>query len=308
MSEQNWCITGHLKPEQAKALDAQLEELAFERGTMQPTLSWFEDGDNPLWKVDVFFSGAPDMDMFLEALSRAQISDWVYQTNELEDRDWVSESQKLLAPVRAGKFLVYGSHDIDKRDPALINLQVDAGQAFGTGKHETTAACLALISELERANLCSKNAAPKILDLGTGSGVLALAAHKLWADAHIVATDIDPIAVDVSRENITINDGHHRINGEGKSGIALAVADGFASEEIQSDAPFDAIIANILAGPLIEMAADLTRNVRDEGTIILSGLLITQRDDVLAAYAAQGATLTDEKHDGDWAALKLVKK
>lgn len=308
MSDPNWCITGHLTPAQAQALDMQLEELAFELSVVQPTLSWFEDGDNPRWKVDIFFSGTPNMDMFQEALSRSGLADWDYTAEALEDRDWVSESQKLLTPVRAGKFLVYGSHDSDKIDPALINLQVDAGQAFGTGKHETTAACLALISKMERADLCVDSALPKILDLGTGSGVLALAAHKLWPDALVLATDIDPIAIDVSRDNIGINSGEHRTSGTKTKGIALSVADGFTSDDIQADAPFDLIIANILAGPLIEMSSDLTANVRDGGTIILSGLLITQREDVLAAYASHGARIVDEMHDGDWAALKLSKK
>lgn len=307
MTEQSWCVTGYMLPEDAKRLEFQIEELSFEHGIAQPTLAWFEDGTNRLWKVDIYFYGPPDEALLLDALSRAEIEDWKYQSTQVEDKDWVSESQKLLAPVRAGKFLVYGSHDADKHDPALINLQIDAGQAFGTGKHETTASCLALLSQLPTEEAGPQGSQLKILDLGTGSGVLALAAQRLWPKAQITATDIDPIAVSVTGENIAINKGLERACGETMPGIALITADGFDDPDLALEGPFDLILANILAKPLIDMAPDLAVALKPNGTVILSGLLKTQQSDVCSAYEANGIQLHQEQHDGDWSALWMTK-
>lgn len=294
-----WCLTGELTRQQSETLENSIEIIADMHGIFPPTCASFEQADSPLWKVDIYFAGKPDVEFMDAILAHAELNDWQYTSAHVEDRDWVSESQKLLAPVRAGRFLVYGSHDADKRDPEAINLQIDAGQAFGTGKHETTSACLQLVDKI------ADNQEPKtILDIGTGTGVLALAAHKVWQSATVTATDIDPIAIDVTRQNLAVNEATERKVGT-LSGIALIVADGVGDSLIQQDAPFDIVLANILAGPLIDMAKSITSTLNADGCLILSGLLITQKDDVIAAYEAQGLKVIDTIEIGDWAALQL---
>lgn len=298
MSESGWVLTGELLPELAEKLEVAIDQLCDAQDIFPPTLSRFEQPNQDLWRVDIYFTEEPDQSFVTSILEHAGISGWAYDVSPLEDRDWVSESQKLLAPVRAGRFLVYGSHDKDKADPSLINLQLDAGQAFGTGKHETTAACLTLIDQLTEKP-------ETLLDIGTGSGVLALAACKLWPDVIAMGTDIDPIAVDVAEENAGINAVARRSSEQQRPGLALIVADGMQDARLQAEQPYDLVVANILAGPLIEMAADITTAVKGKGTLILSGLLITQAADVLAAYEAQGLKLVAREESGEWAALQL---
>lgn len=302
MTDTGWKLSGELTPDVAERLDVTLELLADAKGIAPPTLSRFEQRDSDLWRVDIFFAERPAETFVEELLDKAGITRWAYEFAPIEDRDWVSESQKLLAPVRAGDFLVYGSHDADKTEASLINLQIDAGQAFGTGKHETTAACLELMSGL-RQSKAPENA----LDLGTGSGVLALAAAKIWPDARITASDIDPIAVDVARENGAINAVPERQAASDAAGVAYLTADGLTDEPLKAEKPYDLIVANILAGPLIDMAADITGALAPHGALILSGLLISQRDDVLTAYRAQGLSLDSEAESGEWCALQLTR-
>jgi ribosomal protein L11 methyltransferase len=191
----------------------------------------------------------------------------------IPDVDWVAKSLEGLKPVRAGRFLVHGSHDRDKVRPGDIGLEIDAGQAFGTGHHGTTAGCLEVIDRVMRSRTI-RNA----LDLGTGSGVLAIAVRKL-KNIPVLATDIDPIATRVAAENV-------RTNGI-SSGIVTKTAPGFHSTAFSEYGPFDLIIANILARPLIRMAPKLTDNLAAGGTVILSGILASQRWKVLSAYNGQ---------------------
>lgn len=188
----------------------------------------------------------------------------------IPDVDWVVKSLEGLKPVRAGRFLVHGSHDRDKVRSGDIAIEIDAGQAFGTGHHGTTAGCLEVIDRVLRARTV-RNA----LDLGTGSGVLAIAVRKL-RNIPVLATDIDPIAVRVAAENV-------RRNGI-TSGISTVAAPGFHSTAFSEHGPFDLIIANILARPLIKMAPQLVTNLAPGGSVILSGILASQRWKVLAAY------------------------
>ncbi|MET3855237.1 50S ribosomal protein L11 methyltransferase [Rhizobium sp. OAE497] len=191
----------------------------------------------------------------------------------IPDVDWVAKSLEGLKPVRAGRFLVHGSHDRDKVRSGDIGIEIDAGQAFGTGHHGTTAGCLEVIDRVMRSRTV-RNA----LDLGTGSGVLAIAVRKL-KNIPVLATDIDPIATRVAAENV-------RTNGI-SSGIVTKTAPGFHSTAFSEYGPFDLIIANILARPLIRMAPKLTDNLAAGGTVILSGILASQRWKVLSAYNGQ---------------------
>lgn len=300
--EQSWCLSGELELQTAQNLETVIEELADERGDFPPTVSYFEIPGGTLWKVEIYFPGAPDYAFINLMLARTGLIDWNHTIEPVEEKDWVSESQKLLAPVEAGDFLVFGSHDANKAKAELINLQIDAGQAFGTGKHETTAGCLEALTDL-KASISPTTA----LDLGTGSGVLALAIHKLWGACKIIASDIDPIAVEVAADNVHINDGTLRDCGSDSAGIAMITAPGLDDAQFAEDQPFDLITANILAGPLIELAGDITGVLAEGGSLILSGLLVPQEKEVLDAYTARGLVSQGRIEKGDWVALTLCK-
>ena len=192
----------------------------------------------------------------------------------IPDVDWIARSLEGLQPVHAGRFVVHGSHDRGKARAGEIEIEIDAGQAFGTGHHGTTAGCLEIIEKVMRARQPRK-----VLDLGTGSGVLAIAARKL-APARVLATDIDPVATRVARENV-------RLNGIA-SGITLETATGFHSTAFRRHGPFDLIIANILARPLMRMAPQLAEHLAPGGQVVLSGILANQRWKVIAAYSGAG--------------------
>lgn len=302
MNTSGWCLTGELLPKAAEKFEQDLEQFADTMGIFPPTLSRFEQPGQDLWRVDIYFTEKPESEFLSALLKHADHTNWHYTLEPIEDRDWVSESQKLLSPVRAGRFFVYGSHDADKADANLINLQIDAGQAFGTGKHETTSACLTLLDEF--AGITNP---VSVLDIGTGSAVLALAAAKVWPSARITATDIDPIAIDVSKENCTINQVSMRQTEDRKAAIALIVADGLDHPGLLAEQPYSVVFANILAGPLVSMAQSIAGSVAEDGCLILSGLLTTQKQEVLQAYAQQGMALETECLHGEWAALQLRK-
>ncbi|HTO31864.1 MAG TPA: 50S ribosomal protein L11 methyltransferase [Pararhizobium sp.] len=199
--------------------------------------------------------------------------DVVIEREVIPDVDWIAKSLEGLSPVRAGRFLVHGSHDRDKVALNDIAIEIDAGQAFGTGHHGTTAGCLEVIETVMRSRKV-RNA----LDLGTGSGVLAIAARKL-KPVPVLATDIDPVATRVAAENV-------KRNGIA-TGITTITAPGFHSPAFDTHGPFDMIIANILARPLIKMAPQLANHLAPGGSVILSGILASQRWKVLSAYNAQ---------------------
>ena len=211
----------------------------------------------------------------------------------LPDIDWIAKSLEGLKPVRAGRFLVHGSHDRDKVRANDIGILIDAGQAFGTGHHGTTAGCLSMIGDVLKSRRV-RNA----LDLGTGSGVLAIAT-RLMSKIPVVATDIDPVATRVATQN-------SRINGV-NDGIHLATAPGFHHAIFREHGPFDLIIANILARPLMKLAPDLVRHLSDDGTVILSGILAGQRWKVIAAYNGAGLKHRRTTWMNGWVTIELVR-
>ncbi|MBL0374452.1 50S ribosomal protein L11 methyltransferase [Rhizobium sp. KVB221] len=215
------------------------------------------------------------------------------QREVLPDIDWIAKSLEGLKPVRAGRFLVHGSHDADKVGPNDIGILIEAGQAFGTGHHGTTAGCLAMISDVLKSREI-RNA----LDLGTGSGVLAIAAHQM-AKIPVVATDIDPVATRVATQNA-------RINGV-VSGIHLATAPGFHHQVFKKYGPFDLIIANILARPLMKLAPSLVQHLSPNGTVILSGILSSQRWKVISAYNGAGLSHARTTWMNGWVTIELRK-
>lgn len=188
--------------------------------------------------------------------------------------DWVSHSLAGLTPVRVGRFLVHGSHDRQLRRPGDITIEIEAGLAFGTGHHGTTAGCLQAI-----ARVLQSEAPRQALDLGAGSAVLAIAIARA-ARIPVLATDIDPVAVDVAKQNIRLN--------EVESLIDAHTATGFHHRVFSEWRPFDLIVANILARPLMGLAPGMARHLAPGGSLILSGILERQRRSVIAAYNGQG--------------------
>jgi ribosomal protein L11 methyltransferase len=237
--------------------------------------------------IEAYYTEAPDGD----ALNA--IFDRPVTVEALPDQDWVKLSQEGLPPVRAGRFFVYGAHDKGRVPANAIALGIDAGVAFGTGHHETTSGCLLALEWMKRTGMAPGNA----LDLGCGTGVLALGAHRLWC-IPVVASDIDPQAIDVTRENL-------RLNG-GQMAVRAVVAEGFAHPAIGAGAPYDLIIANILAGPLTQLAPGIRSHLAPGGRVVLSGLLRTQELMVLSFYRALGLRLERRWRLGPWSVLLLA--
>ncbi|MGI9400813.1 MAG: 50S ribosomal protein L11 methyltransferase [Rhizobiaceae bacterium] len=211
----------------------------------------------------------------------------------LEDRDWVSETLRDLQPVRAGRYIVHGSHTPDAALPNEHSICIDAGQAFGTGHHGTTAGCLDMLQAcLKRRNYLSG------LDLGTGSGVLAIAMAKS-APMRVLATDIDPVAISVAKQNFRSN----QTGGQ----IQAVTATGFSHRQFRNYGPFDLVVANILAGPLDSMATELCRYLDKRSTVILSGLLPHQRNRILARYRGQGLKHVHTHLRDGWIVLVLER-
>jgi len=246
------------------------------------------------WLIHAYFEHRPsDGDLTaLTALGRGDP-----HIEELAEDDWVTMSQAGLQPIRAGRFHVHTpTHPADQE---RINFEIDAGLAFGTGQHATTACCLQALDLLEQNGCEFAN----IADIGTGTGLLAFAALALWPSAKCIATDVDPVAIDVAQENALIN----RVKlGHGPGELLLGTADGMDSPLLAARAPFDLIIANILAGPLIVLAPDFAKALAPGGTLMLAGLLDTQADAVIGAHEALGLKLRD-RGSGEWPVVVLER-
>lgn len=277
----------------------------------------------PLWKASVALAKAeaPDMASLLELASEPQavliaeepfganavvealyteepdaaqlsrIAGRAITVEPLPDQDWIRLSQEGLPPVRAGRFFVYGAHDAGQVPHGVIPMRIEAGLAFGTGHHETTALCLAVLSDLAR-----RRAYANVLDLGCGTGLLAIGAAKLWRRL-VLASDIDPVAVEVTEENAA---------GNGVAPLVRAVtADGLVNPLLASSAPYDLIVANILAGPLTRLAPQIVKALAPGATLVLSGLLHNQEAMVLSFY--HRLRFKSRHRQGPWSALVLEK-
>ncbi|MET0250448.1 MAG: 50S ribosomal protein L11 methyltransferase [Sphingobium sp.] len=298
---QSWKVTLPCTRAEAEAIDGDIA--AFAMMDRPPVLMTSEaDPDQPeAWRLEAYFEGRPSAAAvkLLRALapSAARAKPLV---EALPDEDWVTMSQQGLDPVSAGRFHVRNRPD-DPEVPGRVNFLIEAGQAFGTGQHETTSGCLHMLDRMRSAGMRYGNVA----DIGTGTGLLAFAALALWPRARAVASDIDPVAVEISARNAVANEVPL---GRRPGALALQVAAGVAHPALVARAPYDLLIANILAGPLIELAPSLCALVEDGGTILLAGLLDGQADAVLAAYRAQGMRLAQRHDAGDWPTLRLRKR
>ncbi|MGA9254109.1 MAG: 50S ribosomal protein L11 methyltransferase [Roseobacter sp.] len=251
-----------------------------------------EDGSG-LWEVGGYFTESPD-EMALLLLSTAMGAQ-PFVISELPETDWVAHVRRELAPVAAGRFFVYGSHDADKVPEDCEPLLIEAAMAFGTGHHGTTLGCLRALDQLAEGGFVGEN----VIDIGCGTAVLAMAAARIWPSG-VLASDIDEVAVDVARSNIAAN---------GLAGrVTCYEAAGFAHPEIARDAPFDLVFANILKGPLVALAPDMAAHIKPAGYAILSGILNEQAKDVLEVYLRSGFNLVSQEKIVDWTTLVLVRK
>ena len=210
-----------------------------------------------------------------------------------ETTNWIAMSEEIRRPVEAARFFVHGSHDRHRRPPNTVNIEIDAELAFGTGHHATTWACLAALDRLLK---CRRYERP--LDLGTGTGVLAIALARVLR-VPVLATDIDPVAVRIAKQNVALN---------GTAGLVeCIVADGMSARRLAEEAPYDLVVANILARPLTLLAAPIARALAPSATVVLSGLRSADAPMVLAAYRMQGLHLADSVTRDDWMALILAR-
>ena len=253
-----------------------------------------EDGSG-LWEVGAYFLAPPD-EVVLDVLALA-FGARPFAVSELPEIDWVAKVKRELSPVEAGRFFVYGSHDADLVPAVLaqgrVALLIEAAVAFGTGHHGTTLGCLRAFDRLYDAGFRPMTVA----DIGCGTAVLAMAAASVLPGALVIASDIDQVAVDVARANVAVNGLLGRVE--------CLEAAGFAHPRLGAAASFDLIFANILKGPLIELAPAMALHARTGGRIILSGLLVIQAEAVMAAYLEAGFSLETREDIGEWATLVL---
>ena len=288
----------------AMAFDGALSDALVDHGLVVSTVETTRDGP---WRSEVYGEAAdasgPDaatrtlLGVAIAGAARhAGLATPAWDIEVLPDTDWVAENQRSFQPFRVGRFWVHPSHATEPVPDDAIALRIDAGLAFGTGTHATTRGCLEAIGALDPAAIANP------VDVGTGSGILAIAMALAWRRP-ILGGDNDPDSITVARENAQLN---------GVADLcAFHLSEGLAAPPLASRAPYDLIVANILAGPLVGLAPDFARAAAARATLILSGLLVEQADEVLAAYRAQGFALSrgidHEAGGADWRTLVLTR-
>lgn len=280
-------VPGDTAPLLMQAIETVLEPDAL-------ALTRFEHRGGAAWRIEAIYDAEPDADILRGRLASIGAVRYPRAIRRLPQRDWLEEIQRQMPAVRAGRFFVHGSHVALKRPRGTIPFLVDAGLAFGTGHHETTRGCLLALDRLARQGYRFR----KPLDLGCGTGVLAMASSRLW-DVPVIAADTDPTAVTVARETVAANDMSDKIR--------CVRSHGYAGRAVREGGPYDLVTANILAGPLIRLAPGLARHTRPRAVAILAGLLALQEDAILAAHEAVGFTPIDRHQEGDWPILVLQK-
>ncbi|MHA1529826.1 MAG: 50S ribosomal protein L11 methyltransferase [Alphaproteobacteria bacterium] len=278
---------------------AQALALAVERLDPAPTaigVLEIEDGSGRR-EVGTYFTEPPDeAGLALLALIHGARP---FTVSRVEDRDWVAQVRRELTPVEAGRFILYGGHDEDRIPVNRVGLRIEAAMAFGTGHHGTTRGCLLLLERLMRRGGPGGGKARRVADIGCGTGVLAMAAAKVWR-VPCIATDIDPVASWTAGENVRANRLH--------PWVRTGQAAGFRGGRARARAPYDLIFANILAAPLKRLAPEMARHLAPGGVAILSGLQIAQARGVETVYAGHGFRREDRVELGEWASLMLRKR
>ncbi|SHG87697.1 [LSU ribosomal protein L11P]-lysine N-methyltransferase [Cognatiyoonia sediminum] len=275
--------------DRANALGEALEALMPE-----PTgVGVFEvEDDSGIWEVGAYFTEEPDQAGLAILATMHEAKPFV--VSEVPDQDWVAKVRRELAPVEAGRFFVYGSHDADKVPDGSIPLLIEAAMAFGTGHHGTTLGCLLAFDRLIEDGFVPQNT----IDVGCGTAVLAMAAAHVSPNK-VLASDIDPVAIDVADANAEANDLADR--------IVTKVAVGLDDDDLKAAAPFDLVFANILKGPLILLAPSICNATADNGYVILSGILNEQADEVADVYTRNGFNVIQRDSIVDWTTLTLCK-
>jgi len=247
------------------------------------------------WSISVHFAEAPNEAAIRDLVSLAAGDDIARHItfDTVEAKDWVKASLEDLVPVHAGRFIVHGRHDRARVPPNKLGIEIEAALAFGTGHHGTTRGCLLLLDSVLRSR-----APRRVLDLGSGTGVLAIAAAKALR-RRVLASDIDPVSVVVARDNA-------RLNGVGNLVEAIR-ATGFSAPQFAIRAPFDLVLANILANPLRQMATPMAAHLAPSAAVILSGLLPHQAQGVIAAYRARGLILREHLQIAGWSSLLMQR-
>ena len=287
------CLRAELEKDQALKLQRVFED-AFEEDGFP--VSSFEDLENPVnWEIAVYMETglAEETNERMKALAKDVAIEVTFVREDIPDIDWVAETLRDLTAVRAGRFIVHGSHEADVPKPHEIPILINAGLAFGTGHHGTTAGCLDMLDRV-----CKRKQFHNVLDLGTGSGVLAIAAAKAMP-CFVLATDIDPVATRTALYNA-------KQNGV-QAQVECLTSIGFTQSRIHQQAPFDLVIANILARPLQSMALDIASHTARGGTVILSGLLPHQRAPIIASFRTQGLHLEHSHIRDGWLILVFKK-
>jgi ribosomal protein L11 methyltransferase len=275
----------------AKGVVDALTEMFFEG---QAAIAAFERPDGR-WDVTVHFADPPDQPLVREIVGNAagqEAADSI-AFDTVEAKDWVKASLEDLVPVPAGRFVVHGQHDRPRIPPNKLGIEIEAALAFGTGHHGTTRGCLLLLDHVLKAWRPRR-----VLDLGTGTGVLAIAAARALHEK-VLASDIDPPSVQVARDNARLNVAGHLVQ--------AVRATGFAAPQFAAAAPFDLVLANILANPLRQLAAPMARHLAPSAMVILSGLLTHQAPAVIAAYRARGLVPLRHLRIEGWSSLLLRK-
>ncbi|GAA0726622.1 50S ribosomal protein L11 methyltransferase [Sphingomonas japonica] len=298
----SWKLTLRCNRAEAEALDTESAALAaIDPLPVLMTREGVED-DPDSWVLEAYFEDKPRAEAIraVTSLVPSHVGKRP-QPQRIADADWVTMSQAGIEPVHAGRFYVHTASNRGAVPQGAKAYRIEAGLAFGTGQHQTTTGCLLTLDAMKARGAVVRN----LLDCGTGTGLLAFAAMHLWPQAFAAASDIDPVSIEVTRENAAANGVALGVN---RGQLALAVAPGLDDAMLVGRAPYDLIIANILAGPLIALAPSIAAATAEGGTVILAGLLTTQADAVAAAYRRRGFRVAGRVTLGDWPTLRLVKR
>jgi ribosomal protein L11 methyltransferase len=258
------------------------------------------------WALEWIFADKPEL---TELVARLELQIAAHDLNainvkpedfegeETPEINWLEKTYHEFPPFSIGPFFISGSHYKGDAPEHQIPLKIDAATAFGSGEHETTNGCMQAMLDLKGKGVCPWNT----LDMGTGSGILAIAAWKLWKSPIL--------AVDNDAESVVVTARHGEMNGVPltKTGMLCACGDGFNTPDVDKQKPYELILMNILAGPVIEMAPAAIRVLDDNGYIVLSGMLVEQADLVTAAYEGEGLTFKKRYDIGEWSTLVLQK-
>lgn len=287
-----WRVFFHCDPAIAADLGSALEDHV-------SAVSWFETKDSNFWVVEAITTTEPQREEFTNILGTAclklNISLPSFIIEKLPDTDWLEATWRNFPPRQIGRYYVYGSHTTPVPPEGSVILEINAATAFGSGEHETTTTCLLTLDDLAKQGLTFQ----KPIDMGCGSGILAIAIAKTW-NIPVTAADNDPESVRVALNNAVLN--------HCDALFSAYLSEGFENPDVQALGPYDLIVANILATPLIEMAPSLSHALAPKGFVILSGLLSRHREDIVEAYVAQGIQLVSHRTLNEWEALLLKKQ